>query len=130
MKQPDPLSPLRTICQGNEHLELAVLIGSRVTGRGTAASDWDIALQWRRGMDIMQQLAQTETLRNQTARQLNVSDNKIDLINIPTAGLAMQSVIADEGVLLKGVNTLAWSHFLLRTWRNLEEFYWDQLYTA
>jgi len=130
MRQPDPHSPLRIIFQGNDNLELAVLIGSRVTGKCTATSDWDIALQWRREMDIMQQLAQTETLRNQLARQLNISDNKIDLINIPTAGLAMQSVVANEGVLLKGANTLAWSHFLLRTWRNLEEFYWDQLYAA
>ncbi len=111
-------------------LELAILIGSRATGAAHPDSDWDIAIQWRRGMDFIQQLAITEQLRRTVAEKLAVSEQRIDLIDLPTARLAMRAVVAEEGIPLKGGESLAWHRFLQRTWRELEEQYWEQTYAA
>lgn len=111
-------------------LELAILIGSRAAGTARHDSDWDIAIQWRRGMDFTKQLAATEQLRRNVAEILAVSERSIDLIDLPTARLAMRAVVAEEGIPLKGGDSLVWHRFLQRTWRELEEQYWEQTYAA
>lgn len=111
-------------------LELAILIGSRATGTARTNSDWDIAIQWIRGIDFVQQLAITEQLRRTLAETLGVSDQAVDLIDLPTARLTMRAVVAEEGIPLKGGDSLAWHRFLQRTWRELEEQYWEQTYAA
>lgn len=75
-------------------------------------------------------MALTERLRHRLADRLGCSDDAIDLIYIPDARLAMRSVIAEEGIPLKGADTLAWKHFLQRTWRELEEAYWEKIYAT
>jgi|SRR5450631_2926256 len=112
------------------NLELAVLIGSRATGTAHPDSDWDIAIRWSRGINFVQQLSDTEQLRRTLARTLAVSEQSVDLIDIPTARLTMRAVVAEEGVPLKGGDSLAWHRFLQRTWRELEEQYWEQTYAA
>lgn len=113
-------------------LELAVLIGSQVNGKVHMESDWDIAIRWHRQpeVNIMTVLAQTETLRRTLAQLLKVTDDKIDLIDLTNARLTMRAVVAEEGLILKGEETLAWHYFLQRTWRELEEYYWNQCYAA
>ncbi|MDK9718787.1 MAG: nucleotidyltransferase domain-containing protein [Trichlorobacter sp.] len=111
-------------------LELAVLIGSRATGFEHAASDWDIAVQWSRNMEFMEQLAANEQLRTTLSSAFIVFGDAIDLIDMPKARLAMRATIAEEGIPLKGGGSLAWHHFLQRTWRELEEHYWEQIYAA
>ncbi len=111
-------------------LELAVLIGSRANGTARSDSDWDIAIQWHREIDFVRQLAATELLRSMLAKRLGLPDRSVDLIDLPTAGLAMRAVVAEEGIPLKGGDSLAWHHFLQRTWRELEEQYWEQTYAA
>lgn len=64
------------------------------------------------------------------ARLLGITPERIDLVDIPSARLAMRAVVAEEGLLLKGDNTLAWSHFLLRTWEELEESYRERRHAA
>ena len=54
-------------------LELAVLIGSRATGKTTSDSDWDIAIQWGRDTDFLTQLADTEVLRRALAHLLGLT---------------------------------------------------------
>lgn len=75
-------------------------------------------------------LAQTETLRRELARFLRIMPDEVDLVDLPSARLAMRAVAAEEGVELKGDNTLPWSHFLLRTWAELEDFYWSRQHAA
>lgn len=111
-------------------LELAILIGSRATGTDRPDSDWDIAIQWSRGMDFVRQLAATEQLRRTLSEKLGVSEQAVDLIDLPTARLAMRAVVAEEGIPLKGGDSLAWHRFLQRIWRELEEQYWEQTYAA
>jgi predicted nucleotidyltransferase len=111
-------------------LELVVLIGSRATGAFRPDSDWDIAIQWIRGMDFIQQLAVTEQLRRTLAKTLAVPERAIDLIDLPTARLTMRAVVAEEGIPLKGGDSLAWRRFLQRTWRQLEDHYWEHIYAA
>ncbi|WP_306534099.1 nucleotidyltransferase domain-containing protein [Geobacter sp.] len=112
-------------------LELAILIGSRATGTARPDSDWDIAIQWSREMDFIQQLAVTEQLRRALAEKLGTSsEQSIDLVDLPTARLTMRAVVAEEGIPLKGGDSLIWHRFLQRTWRELEEQYWDKIYAA
>ena len=111
-------------------LELAVLIGSRANGSEYAGSDWDIAVQWSRDMGFMEQLAATEQLRKTLSSTLGISEQAVDLIDMIRARLAMRAVIAEEGVPLKGGDSLTWHRFLQRTWRELEEQYWEQIYAA
>jgi predicted nucleotidyltransferase len=111
-------------------LEFAVLVGSRATDVSHADSDWDIALQWSSELDWMTVLGNTETLRRKLSIAMGVAADKIDLIELRRANLAMRASVAEEGVPLKGEDTLAWIHFLQRTWRELEDFYWEQSHAA
>lgn len=111
-------------------LELAILIGSRATNTARPDSDWDIAIQWDRGYGFVEQLAATEHLRKKISVILGVSVSSVDLIDLPTARLAMQAVVAEEGVVIKGIDSIAWYRFLRRTWRELEEHYWEETYAA
>ncbi len=130
MEQNENLVLLRELFAGEQALELAVLIGSRVSGRVRFDSDWDIAIQWQVGLGFLDLLARTESLRRKIGSHLGLADTRIDLIDIPAARLAMRSVIAEEGLVLKGEEDPAWSRFLLRTWRELEEYYWETIYAA
>jgi len=130
MTIPDQNEKLRTILDTEQDLEFAVLIGSRASGKATANSDWDIAVRWRRGLPEMTILLFGERLRNRLAHALQVSDAMIDLVDISSAGLAMRAVIVEEGITLKGGDSIAWSRFLSRTWREIEEFYWESIYAA
>ncbi len=111
-------------------LELAVLVGSQASGAGRSGSDWDIAIQWDKKLNFIDQLAATESLRKCLATTLNIDILTVDLIDLPTARLAMRAVVAEEGQILHGAETLAWCHFLQRTWRELEEAYWEEIYAA
>lgn len=112
------------------NLEFAVLVGSRATGTAHAASDWDIALQWSHQLDWLTILSNTETLRRKLASELNIAESAIDLIELRRANLAMRASVAEEGQALAGEDSLAWSRFLQRTWRELEDFYWDKQHAA
>jgi len=121
---------LRDLLAPVPDLELAIIIGSRAINTARPDSDWDIAIQWSRGLGFVEQLAATELLRKTISEQLGVSLQLVDLIDLPTARLAMRAVVAEEGVVIKGGDTLAWHRFLQRTWRELEEYYWEQTYAA
>jgi hypothetical protein len=71
-----------------------------------------------------------ERLRNRLAHALQISDAMIDLVDISSAGLAMRAVVVEEGIPLKGGDSIAWNRFLSRTWREIEEFYWESVYAA
>jgi Polymerase beta, Nucleotidyltransferase len=111
-------------------LDLAILVGSRTTGTVCSGSDWDFAIQWSHNLNFIEQLAVTENLRKQLSTILKIDISDIDLIDLPTARLAMRAVVAEEGVILHGGDTLAWCHFLQRTWRELEEVYWEETYAV
>ena len=125
--QPDAL--VRTLL-AQPLLEFSVLVGSQATGKAHAASDWDIALQWSPALDWLTVLSHTETLRSQLAEALQISPESIDLIELRRANLAMRASAAEEGLPLTGQDTLAWAHFLQRTWRELEDFYWEKQHAA
>lgn len=126
------LDSLRQYLSNIPELELAVLIGSRATNKDHKHSDWDIAVRWhqRDDIDIINLLARPETLRRALAQHLKLSIEKIDLIDFTNSGLTMRAVIAEEGIVLKGAESLAWHYFLQRTWRDLEDYYWDQCYAV
>jgi predicted nucleotidyltransferase len=121
---------LRAVLQSQADLVFAVLVGSRAQGKSHPGSDWDIALQWTPGLDLWTVLAHTETLRRQLAQTLQVTEATVDLIDLRRANLAMRASVAEEGLPLTGEHTLVWAQFLTRTWRELEDFYWDQRHAA
>jgi predicted nucleotidyltransferase len=125
---PDPLARIRDLLAAEPDLEFAVLVGSRAAGTHTAASDWDIALQWRHDLDWMEHLGRSETLRRHLAEALTVPEAAVDLVDAPRANLAMRAAIAEEGEVLAGEDGLPWQRFLRRTWRELEEHYWNEIY--
>jgi predicted nucleotidyltransferase len=126
----DLVSALVQVLQNQNGLEFAVLVGSRANGMAGAGSDWDIALQWNPQLEWLQMLGQTEILRSQVASALQVDAADIDLIDLSRANLAMRAQVAEEGLPLVGEDTLSWSRFLRRTWRELEDFYWDKHHAA
>lgn len=121
---------LSQILQAQPHLEFAVLVGSRATDTAHADSDWDIALQWNPQIDWLTVLSNTENLRRELAYALHLAPEVIDLIELRRANLAMRASVAEEGLPLVGQDTLAWAHFLQRTWRELEDFYWEKRHAA
>ncbi len=124
------ISTIQQVLQAQTGLELAVLVGSRADGRAHSESDWDIAIQWKREITMFDNLANTETLRRKLAAALGVGENLIDLIDLPRAGLTMRALVAEEGVELKGEDSLAWNHFLGRVWRELEAYEWEKQHAA
>jgi len=121
---------LQKALEGIEALELAVLVGSRAEKTAHPASDWDIAIQWKRELTTLENLANTETLRRHLAKTLAIEESLIDLINLPNTGLAMRVLVAEKGVPLKGENSLAWNHFLSRAWRELETYEWEKQHAS
>lgn len=119
---------IRRILAVETNLEFAVLIGSRASNTHTPNSDWDLALQWRKDMDWLTLLSRTETLRHTLAVTLNLPETAIDLVDVPRASLAMRAEIAENGFILMGEDGLPWQRFLRRTWRELEEYYWKEIY--
>ena len=127
----NPITQELSIVLGwNSQLDFAVLIGSRASGKARDDSDWDIALQWAPGLEWQNMLAETETLRHQLARAIGVDETAIDLIDLCRANLAMRASVAEEGIALKGEDSLAWARFLQRTWRELEDYYWEKSHAA
>lgn len=121
---------LPRLLRGQPQLLFAVLVGSRATGKAHADSDWDIGLQWAPDTDWMDRLGTTEALRGQLAQALKVPPDAVDLIDLARANLAMRAAVAEEGVPLTGDDGMPWFHFLQRTWRELEEHYWEQAHAA
>ena len=121
---------LASILQDEPQLDFAILVGSQATGTAQPHSDWDIALQWAYGADWLATLGSTETLRHKLAAATGLSPAKIDLIDLRRANLAMRASVAEEGLPLAGEDSLAWARFLQRTWRDLEDFYWDKQHAA
>lgn len=126
----EALNSLRNVLAATPGLAFAVLVGSRANNSARPDSDWDIALQWHNVTPWMQTLGDQETLRRQIAEALGVPPERIDLIDLPRANLAMRANAAEDGRVLKGEDTLEWAHFLTRTWRELEDFYWEQSHAS
>lgn len=111
-------------------LELAVLVGSQANGTATANSDWDVAVRWVRHISPLDQLVLETKLVQHIAQALCIHPDRVDLIQLGSAKLAMREVVANQGIPLKGEQTLAWFHFLTQTWAEVEDFYWRKNHAA
>jgi len=121
---------LKQILIDEVDLELAILIGSQAKGNATQNSDWDIAIRWINKIEPLQRIIKSEKLRRLLAKQLQQPETKIDLVDLTSAKLAIRAVVAEDGLVLKGEDSLIWIHFLQHTWRELESFYWDKIYAT
>ncbi|MSQ72507.1 MAG: nucleotidyltransferase domain-containing protein [Betaproteobacteria bacterium] len=120
----------------------AALIGSRNNHTAGDGSDWDIAILWKSADSPGDSLAATpanasfarlgehEALRRRLALCLNVAVEKIDLIDLNSARLAMKAVVVEEGTIVSLKDELAWARFQTATWRELEDHYWDLAHAA
>lgn len=124
-----PIAELRQVLADTPEALFAALVGSRANGSATEKSDWDIAIQWQHG-DALKRIAKHESMRHRLARALEIPDDQIDLIDLSNTRLAMKALVAEEGCLLVVNDELAWTKFLTRTWRELEDFYWERTHAA
>lgn len=122
----DPLSALQECLLRHHETLFATLVGSRVNGTAHDGSDWDLAVMLDPALSPLTRLDTLQRLQISLAATMGIPAEQVDLIDVRAAGLAMREQVANHGLLLKGDNTLAWSHFLVRTWRELEEFAWEQ----
>lgn len=125
-----PLNALQQVLAQHEGVGFAVLIGSRAQGTARPESDWDIALSWAPDIDWLERIAGSENLRRALAHALGVAEDRIDIIDLARANLAMRAAVAEEGIPLWGEDHPAWARFLRRTWRELEDFYWEREHAA
>jgi predicted nucleotidyltransferase len=124
------IDSLRIVLTPVSEVIFALLIGSRADGLARADSDWDIAVWVPREISGLNRLSLLETLRMEMAQSLDISPAKVDVIDLPYAGLAMRAVVANEGILLKQDDGSFYNRFLTRTWRELEEFQWESAHAA
>lgn len=127
---PSTIQKLQSVLQKRAGLAFAVLVGSQVTGLTHAGSDWDIAIQWVPGQDGMDLLFETEQLRQDLRQALQVDEDKIDIIDLSTARLAMRELVCSQGLPLQINHELAWVRFLQNTWSQLEDHQWRQQHAA
>lgn len=111
-------------------LAFAILIGSRAQQTARQDSDWDIAVSWKPMADSFLRLGRHESLRHRLAQCLDLADDRIDLIDLAVARLAMKALVAEEGKVLHINDELAWAYFQTTTWRELEDYYWDRAHAA
>jgi predicted nucleotidyltransferase len=130
MRHKSTTKKLQQILSAWGELAFSVLVGSRATGTERDDSDWDIALYWREDIPWLERVEQTETLRRELAKGLGENESRIDLIDLANANLAMRVAVAEEGLPLIGEESVAWARFLRRTWRELEDFYWEKEHAA
>lgn len=120
------LNRLQEYLSCHSHVLIAVLVGSRASGQIHEGSDWDLAILVDPSLPAIARFDELQRLQLSLAAGAGIPVEQLDLIDLSAAGLAMREQVANHGLLLKGDNTLAWSHFLVRTWRELEEFAWEQ----
>lgn len=128
-----PLTAMERLAQAlaeTPAVAFAVLIGSRANHTASDTSDWDIAVLWKPADPsadaAFARLGQHESLRHRLAQCLNVANDKIDLIDLASAGLTMKAQVAEEGTIVSLNDELAWAYFHTTTWRELEDHYWDR----
>lgn len=121
---------LTGLLDGYGELEFAALVGSRATGQSRPDSDWDIAIRWQRDLSAYRRLELTESLRLALARLLKVEPEQVDLIDLAVARLAMRALVAEQGLVLSGAESLPWLRFLQTTWAQVEDFDWRQRHAA
>lgn len=124
------LARLAQVLANTPEIAFAILIGSRAKETSCEESDWDIAVRWKSADTSFDHLGRHETLRHRLAQCLQIQQEKIDLIDLSAARLAMKAVVAEEGKALHINDQLAWAHFLTTTWRELEDYYWERAHAA
>lgn len=124
------IETLQRLLQADINLELSVLVGSQASGSAKQDSDWDIAIRWHKVVKPSIGLEYSEILKQKISDVVGIDKDKNDLIDIATSHLAMKALIVEEGMILKGNETLAWSHFVTQTWAELEDRYWRKKHVA
>ena len=106
------------------NITFALLFGSRAKGINQAESDWDFAIWFENQSDVMLHFLEKEELRQQLANLLKINSDKVDIVDLQTASLSLSSSIVEEGIVLKGNDSLELYLFYKRIWALEEDFYW------
>jgi len=98
-----PLNKLGNLLTTTTGLEFSVLMGSHATHRARPDSDWDIALKWHSTAPWMQTVGDQEILRRRIAQALEVSPDRVDLIDLTRASAAENGMYSMAKVLFPGM---------------------------
>ncbi|MCC5808505.1 MAG: hypothetical protein JJU00_19415 [Opitutales bacterium] len=114
---------LREFFSREPAVRLAFLFGSRAR-QAPDARDWDFAVLTADTQRARaERLGRLEPLRRRLGTVLGCGGERIDLVDLRSASLGMLATVAEEGVLLKGGDTLDAFRFYQRAWSALEEFH-------
>lgn len=83
-------------------IKFAVLFGSRADGKAKEASDFDIAISFRNGKNIFEDLREYSKLLENFAEIFAVREDKIDLTDLNSANILLRREIARKSILLFG----------------------------
>ncbi|MBI2050538.1 MAG: nucleotidyltransferase domain-containing protein [Parcubacteria group bacterium] len=93
---------------------LIILFGSHATGRTRAGSDVDVAVLSKKPLSLKEKGLVSE----ESAKQLGVSEDSIDIIDLSVADPLLQHEVAENGKLLSGdkddfdlFRLLAWKRY-------------------
>lgn len=103
----DCLPILQRLLAEEPHVELAVLFGSRASGRATSASDVDLGLRFAPDASS----AQRQSLSNVLERALGAP---LDLIDLDEAPPLLRMELARSGVVVKEAKPGSWTSFRAR----------------
>lgn len=111
---------------------IIILFGSRARETESAASDADVAVLTNRRLS----LKELQTISGQVAERLDVSEDKVDTVDLWDASPLLQHQVSREGKLLEGdpfdfvrFKVLAWKRYQdTAKFRRAREKYFSQKY--
>ncbi len=109
----------------HQGLSISFLFGSHARNDCHEDSDWDIAVLFKDNSNGWRNLGELEALRQLIASALQISHNKLDIVDLYRGGLSINATVVDEGIVITGKDNLALAYYYQRVWANLEDFYWN-----
>ncbi len=96
--------------------QIIILFGSRATGTAVEQSDTDIAIWDERPLSLDDRVEIGERM----ARELRVSEDALDIVDLRTASPLLQYQVAERGRLLSGARE-EFVRFQVRAWKQYQD---------
>lgn len=97
-------------------IKLAILFGSQTTGHARPGSDVDVAVL----ADQPLTLADKASFSHDVAKELSVSEDMIDIVDIQTASPLLNQQISTHGKLLRGQRE-DWLRWRVSAWKQYQD---------
>jgi len=102
--------------EGMKNQRLIILFGSQAAGTAGKQSDTDIAVWDERPLSLDDRTEIGERM----ARELHISEDTLDIVDLHTASPLLQYQVAERGRLLSGTRE-AFVRFQVRAWKQYQD---------